>query len=786
MFVSKKELSMVSLSILMLLLNIFLGSVFAGVLTPLPNYDGNAVLILDSEGEFGPVEHSSWTANKDKTHIRKDDYNPVKKGDFIKWDFGNSADFLPKSQDGFYDIWLSWSTNGYHWTELALYAGEEEADTLIWSGRITCNFPHYVNWYRIYQGRKLKGNEKVFKLEVVNHPSYSKVLIFDGLLIAATEGDDDSESPNGVIPNGSQFPDGINRSTEEFCLGIYWPWERLPWVAENAGMDKWAFTARTFNSLRDDFNIDTVWVLNIGLDDLEEVTKLAGDIGVNILGQLSPFVDARQWGRMTTEEISNRACISIKQIKDLPGLAAYVLIDEPLKREFPIMGLMQKELMRYDPYHPSLIVTMPRDTEAMIRKTQFPISVNDLYPFFGPGSPNGPNTVKGSQKYYYTVTHQVARLATEYNKRAWIMPQAFSEVWGPWYYDQDMNVVIEPGAYYHWRMPTEAEMKWQIWQGLAAGMKGIVFYVAFPERNNRVPGKPFSGNTGQPSWPKVKEVTHTGAGTGLFYNDGSPTPQLVSVGEEFGKIKNHKKLLGRLRLLEYPIVFADNPFNAKSFEDPINGQKYAVIVNNDTENAVTASIYVVSNEKIKDIISDREIASTVHQGGLQRLQLTLEPGEGTILNLGLAHNATCILQDNFEFAQPIDGKTENLQIMYEPYEFSNIKKYGLKVTEGNAGGKLSYNAKNIFVRKEAASKPMYRDSELLLILNTNKELPADRIELVKEDGSRASAVLIQKQEVFGEHFLVYQLPDPEFIDNIDLNFTAEDILWEIWFVVNKK
>lgn len=574
-----------------------------------------------------------------------------------------------------------------------------------------------------------------------------------------------------------------NNIFDEFTVGVYWPWERLPKVAETAGIDKWDYTAKAFRMFKDEFNIDTFWPVNIGLEDLERNLRIAEEIGVNFLGQLSPFVTTRIAGKVTAEEISDIAAASINIIKDLPGLSAYVLIDEPQKHEFPIMSLMQKEIAIVDPAHPSLIVTQPRNTEVVIRKTQFPISVVDVYPFFGPDSPNGPNTVRDSQRYYYNVTHQVANLATEYNKKAWIMPQVFSEIWGPWYYDSNMNVVIEPGSYYNWRMPTIAEVKWQIWQGVAAGMKGIIFYVTFPTPNNRVPGESFKGTTGDPSWPKVHKELNTGAGSGLLNIDGSPTPQLLAAGEEFGKLKVQKDLLGRLKLLGYPLVFADDPFNVNCFEDPLNGRRYAAVVNNNTEEVVTSNLYVFGNEEIIDLVMNKRLAKSEYQGGLKQVQLTLQPGEGTILELGFLKNITCVFRDEFEFAHVLSGKTENIEIVNEPYEFSNIRMYGLKANS-NTAGLLSYNVKKLFFREQAI-EPMLKDNKLLLIIKSSEIIPQERIELLKDDGTITKASMVQRQEVFGDFLQVYELSDPQFIDTINLNLLADVKLWDVTLVINK-
>jgi len=47
------------------------------------------------------------------------------------------------------------------------------------------------------------------------------------------------------------------------------------------------------------------------------------------------------------------------------------------------------------------------------------------------------------------------------------MPQSFADPQGPWWLDEQKLVVIEPGSYWHWRMPTVAEIHWQTWEAVS-------------------------------------------------------------------------------------------------------------------------------------------------------------------------------------------------------------------------------------------------------------------------------------------------------------------------------
>ena len=60
-----------------------------------------------------------------------------------------------------------------------------------------------------------------------------------------------------------------------FGRGVYWPWERLGFVAKNAGVDQWTFADRLLASLKKDFHCNVVWIVNIGMEDAAKMCDLA-------------------------------------------------------------------------------------------------------------------------------------------------------------------------------------------------------------------------------------------------------------------------------------------------------------------------------------------------------------------------------------------------------------------------------------------------------------------------------------------------------------------------------
>jgi hypothetical protein len=331
---------------------------------------------------------------------------------------------------------------------------------------------------------------------------------------------------------------------------------------------------------------------------------------------------------------------TVNELSMAKGIAGYVLLDEPRRGEVEHLENIRVELSKLDPTRPALTVSMLRQTEAVARRTHMPFLVPDPYSFFGPNSPNGPNTPLASRNYYLNATERTVTMASETDKTAWIMPQIFSDIWGDWHYDAKMNVVAEPGSSYHWRMPTLGETRWQIWQAIGAGAKGAVFYVLFPTPNPRRSAQDAKDMEGyrvqkvHPSMPKIEKTQALDVGTAILRNDGSSTPQAEAMGEVFAAIEPHRELLGRLQPT-LPLAFADTPLRATTFRDPANGQTSVVVVNDNTDDAVSGQVRLLPNVKsARDLIGNSVItAQNDATTGLTELPLQIGAGEGKLLAL---------------------------------------------------------------------------------------------------------------------------------------------------------
>jgi hypothetical protein len=483
----------------------------------------------------------------------------------------------------------------------------------------------------------------------------------------------------------------------KFMRGVYWPWERTAWPAQNAGMDVWKFADKVLSNLKKQSHIDVIWVVNIGNKDAVHLANLAEKYNIGVLPVATAMYDYR--GVRTADAAQKMAKSTVAALGGTKGIAGYVLLDEPRRGEVNQLEEIRAALHRLDPARPTFIVSMPRQTEAVAKETQLPILTTDSYPFFGDKSPNGPNNPADSRDYFILASEGTERFARQTGKKSWMMPMIFSDVWGDWHYDKNMNVVAEPGAYLHWRMPTLGETKWQIWQSIFAGAKGAVFYVLFPTPNPRRSAQDAKDMKGYrvakpaPDWPHFTQETALNYGTGLLYNDGSPTLQTKAMGEVFAAIAPQRELLGRLQAAPQ-IAFADAPFRATTFVDPATNHTIIVVINDNTDNTVTGKVRLLPNvASARELIAGSSITSQSEQG-LSTFSVKIGAGEGTLLDLGKV-DAALTYSEDFSI-QLSAGKLEDVQKVLSPRDWGLGNRVDVQTQpDSKSPGQLQYKIADV-------------------------------------------------------------------------------------------
>ncbi len=148
-----------------------------------------------------------------------------------------------------------------------------------------------------------------------------------------------------------------------FPVGVYLPWELVHQVVKKnggdyKGKDFWPYTAKLFNELKNKYNCNIVWVVNINFDDAEKLLKIADKDGLKVAVTPPAIVGIRHF--RGPKYITRAVRKAVEKLRKYPSLAAYVLIDEARTGEMPHMENIRKEFARLDPSRPAVIVTMPQ------------------------------------------------------------------------------------------------------------------------------------------------------------------------------------------------------------------------------------------------------------------------------------------------------------------------------------------------------------------------------------------------------------------------------------------
>jgi len=391
---------------------------------------------------------------------------------------------------------------------------------------------------------------------------------------------------------------------------------------------------------------DAIWLVNINVADTKELLKIARPMGLKLLpglGEIEPR-NRPQTAKLDPEdkEALPRALDYYRKTipavvqgigEDRDGILAWVLGDEPHGGSFSLLEPMREIFAEADHGRPVITVTMWPQTPQAIEKTRLTTFCVDLYPFFGPKDPNGPHTPQASRNFY---THNLQRMvepAGRDGRVGWVMPMCFADVWGPWEMADDGSTVALPGAYIHWRTPTLAEMRWQIWEGLRNGVKGVLFYVLLGVPKGRPDAKPVEQEALKPVL--AKERIPIGFDALLDFR-GRPTPQFREVAFLFRALDPHRPLLRRLAPTQVEWVASGKDAQVGNFTDPTTGQPVAVVVNPDFEAAREVELVVGTGvKKVVDVLTGKELKLEPlgWAGGNFRIGLRLDAGAGALLQL---------------------------------------------------------------------------------------------------------------------------------------------------------
>jgi len=450
----------------------------------------------------------------------------------------------------------------------------------------------------------------------------------------------------------------------QLVRGVYWPWEKTARHAKHADMEVWEFVDHMMGRIRNEWHCNLIWFVN-GPAEPARVCDLAAKHGLTVLPG-TRLAGLFVHGLRSEEQLDRAVQQTVDVLGKKPALGAYVLKDEPKNLERAQVEAFRMALAEADPTHPSIVVTMTSHTEAFALDSGFPVICTDIYHFGGARSPAIPNPAPRSQQAYRGAVTALADLCQQRGKTAWSMPQAFVDVWGASWTDDQGHVVVEPGSYWHWRMPTVPETRWQIWESIRAGCKGVVFFSALlgggsdwrPDKGE-MPAKmqqAIARNKGK--WPVQRDRLNTHEPVCLTFAGGRSTPQALAMAEAYQALGRLEAIIVRWAPSRLAVAFSAKGTGVRTFRDPATPTKrYVVVVNDALDGEAAREIELMllpTVAKVTDAIRGeglKLVGDPVGSEGFSRIRLSLRPGEGTVLETTFAGPRPGLVMFDEDFAK---------------------------------------------------------------------------------------------------------------------------------------
>ncbi len=416
-------------------------------------------------------------------------------------------------------------------------------------------------------------------------------------------------------------------------LGVYLSWERIAANAGAAGVDSWTDACRRLDLLQTN-HVNLLWVANMSEADLPRLAEECQRRRIRLLPAMST-IEARVDWRWTPGSTYYEKAVpeTIAAARGSAAVAGWVLSDEPQLDHLPRLETLRKRFRELDPERFCTAVTMWPQTPAIARQSLLPVVCVDLYPFFGPNDPNGPHTDDASKSFFRWNAAALIEALGERPAAGWVMGMCFSEIWGPRKYDARWHLLGLPGAYLHWRAPTLAEMRWQVWETFRAGARGFICYTLAPEAPD-----PGTEALAPPdvAWKDVLAREPVDLGPNALTNpDGTATPQLQELGRVYGRLVPHEAILRRWHRSGEPLLEPQGTARAQLFVDPADGQTYAIVLNDDLHEERRCAVRVGETVTgVRDLLTGRNLdLARDFAGGSAAAEIVLGPGDGTILAL---------------------------------------------------------------------------------------------------------------------------------------------------------
>ncbi len=416
-------------------------------------------------------------------------------------------------------------------------------------------------------------------------------------------------------------------------FGAYLSWERTGACAKVIGIDRWEDVSRRLDALEKN-HVNLLWVTNMDEADLPRLMAECEKRNMRLLPSMGAVEAKVDWRWADDGAYYNTL---LPQLVATAGgsktLVGWVLSDEPLAEHLPRVETLRKKFRELDPDRFTTAVTMWPQTPLVPSATKLPLVVMDLYPFFGPNDPNGPHTDATSMGFFRNNMTAMMKAIGDGPANAWVMGMCFSDIWGPREYNAEDHLIGLPGSYLHWRCPTLAEMRWQVWESFRGGAKGFVCYTVAPEAPDPATATLPPADV---TWKEVLATEPTDLGPNALTNpDGSTTPQLEELGRVYARLAPHADLLLRLKRIEIAALTLEGPGSLQGFVDPDTGARYAIVVNNDLHEPQELRLRASGSiAELEDLAEHRALPLTrIALEEPMTGTMTLEAGSGTLLGI---------------------------------------------------------------------------------------------------------------------------------------------------------
>jgi hypothetical protein len=260
-----------------------------------------------------------------------------------------------------------------------------------------------------------------------------------------------------------------------------------------------------------------------------------------------------------------------------------------------------RAVARIDPDHPVVTIHIAAwinvaRAEARIRGKELRALVADLYVFTEVHDWSDPNASWKSPEEatsgFLKWTGEHAELARSRGIPLWMFGQANETTWV-------RKIEGKLQSRRNFKMPKEAEMRFQVWASILSGAKALFFF-------------PYT-STPQPPEESRRALDEWEYGTGMRTLDGKTTPSHAGLAKVGPRLKEDLALLGRIVPDGAPAE-ADRIL-ARRFKDPRDGSGHVLVLNRDLSRPARIPRSLQDQLKIK-------------------LENALEPGDGVRITPG--------------------------------------------------------------------------------------------------------------------------------------------------------